>query len=140
MNDDERDIAAHIFGSHECGTFTLTEEQKRAILAEALQQKAERDARLPDAAAAIRAICDGYHRLKDLGWREAMYAPCDHSPLDLIEAGSSGIHRGYRDAERRFWIDDGDTWPSSPILWRAGAPSHDRAAQENLDAGGASHE
>lgn len=118
MNDDEREIAAHIFGSHGCGTFTLTESEKQAILANAIARQKARAELMPDDATAIRYATDAVHRLHELGWRDVMYAPCDGSPLELIEPGSSGIHRGYRDAERRFWIDDGDTWPSSPMLWR----------------------
>jgi hypothetical protein len=104
---------------HECGTFTLTEEQKQAILKDALDQRDARRASMPTDQDAVRVICDGYHRLQELGWREAMYAPRDSDvTLELIEAGSSGIHVGYRDTEGHFWIQDDDTWPSSPILWR----------------------
>lgn len=103
---------------HECGTFTLTEEQKQAILKEALDQRDARAASMPTALDAVRVITDGVHRLHELGWRDALYAPCDGSPLLLIEAGSSWIHHGYRDVERCFWVDDGDTCPSQPILWR----------------------
>jgi hypothetical protein len=102
----------------ECGTFTLTDAEKQAIIVEAIAQQKARAERMPDDATAVRAITDGVHRLHELGWRDAMYAPKDGSPLRLIEAGSSGIHQGYRDAEGRFWIDDGDTWPSQPILWK----------------------
>lgn len=98
----------------------ITEAEANALWESAMQYKAERAVRLPDEQAAIRAILDGFHRLKELGWRDATYAPTDNSPIEMIEAGSSGIHTGYRDSERRFWIEgDGDLWPSRPILFRA---------------------
>jgi hypothetical protein len=51
------------------------------------------------------------------GFRDARYAPADGSPLLLIEAGSSGIHDGWRD-EDGFWIFDGETYPSNPCLFK----------------------
>ena len=69
--------------------------------------------------AEVRTIFHAYDRLRKLGWRDAFYAPRDSSALLLIEAGSTGIHRGYRD-EHGFWVaDGGDTYPSHPILWKA---------------------
>lgn len=66
----------------------------------------------------IRIIFNAFNRLQKLGWRAAIYAPRDRSPLLLIEAGSTGIHHGYRD-EHGFWVHDGETYPSNPILWKA---------------------
>ena len=108
----------------QCGTFTLTEAQKQELWDAAMKAKAERAERLPDEAACLRAMTDAHHRLKELGWRDASYAPANDSPLELIESGSTGIHRGHRDAERRFWIEgDGDLWPSRPVLFRPTTPS-----------------
>ncbi len=77
---------------------------------------------MPDERAAIRHAHDAYQRLVELGWREVASAPCDRSPLLLIEPGSTGIHRGFRDAERRFWIAEAhDLWPSRPMLYRPAA-------------------
>jgi len=101
----------------ECGTFTLTDAEKQALWESAMAAKEARAKALPDEVAAVRAIWEGYQRLQELGWREARYAPNDHSPLRLIEAGSTGIFTGYRD-DIGFWVEDGDTWPSRPILWR----------------------
>lgn len=102
-----------------CGTFTLTEAQKEELWASAKKAQAERAARLPTEDVCIAEISACFFRLQELGWRDAIYAPIDGSPLELIEAGSTGIHTGYRDDERRFWITDSDTWPSRPILFRA---------------------
>lgn len=77
-----------------------------------------RAAQMPDEATALRVLSDAYERLTELGWRASMYAPRDGKHFKAIEAGSSGIHDCYRDPEGRFWVCDGDTWPSNPILFR----------------------
>jgi hypothetical protein len=105
-------------GSH----VRLTAEEAQALWDEAERQQTERAARLPDEAACLRAMCDAFHRLKELGWREAMYCPKDGSEFDVIEAGSSGIHRCHYmgDWPDGHWYvsDGGDLWPSTPILFR----------------------
>jgi len=60
-----------------------------------------------------------FDALRRNGWREVVYAPYDKT-IELIEPGSTGIHRGFRDYdEDRFWIvDSQDTYPSRPILFR----------------------
>ena len=73
---------------------------------------------LPDERACTGVIFDGFQRLKELGWREPMYAPKGGIALEVIEAGSTGIHFATRDEEGRFWIHDDDSWPSRPILFR----------------------
>jgi hypothetical protein len=92
-------------------------ELAEALLTAANQARDERARQMPDEAAALRVLHSAYTRLKELGWRVAIYAPVD-KPLLVIEAGSIGIHRGYRDSERCFWVDD--AWPSSPILFKEG--------------------
>lgn len=58
-----------------------------------------------------------FDALRKMGWREAVYAPKD-TPIELIEAGSTGIFLGRRD-DAGFWVfDGGDTWPSRAILFR----------------------
>lgn len=79
--------------------------------------KVARHAAMPDEATALRVMHEAWTRLKELGWRDAIYAPIG-CPLDVIEVGSTGIHRAERDNQRRFWIHDGDSWPSSPCLYR----------------------
>jgi hypothetical protein len=102
----------------EGGCVPLTAEEAQALYVAAMRERDERAARLPDEISALRAMFDAYTRLQELGWREAIYAPLAF-PLELIEVGSTGVHRGYRD-EIGFWIDDGDTWPSRPCLFRLG--------------------
>ncbi len=59
-----------------------------------------------------------WQRLKDLGWKEAMYAPRSNRRLHVIEMGSTGIHPGERDSMGRFWAYDVETYPANPILYR----------------------
>lgn len=98
-----------------------------AILAQSEHEEAERARTMPDDKTAIRVMWSAYQRLRELGWREATYGPTDGRELDVIEAGSSGIHKATRDSERRYWIHDGDSWPSDPVLFREPAVSTEAA-------------
>lgn len=61
------------------------------------------------------AAFDGLRRQ---GWSEANYAPIGPD-LWLIEAGSTGVHRGRRNQDHSFWVaDDCEIYPSNPILFR----------------------
>src|SRR3954470_6282558 len=71
------------------GCVRLSPEEVAAIVESAERQKAERIARYPDEKTAIHALFDGWVRLKELGWREAIYAPIGQ-PLEVIEVGSTG--------------------------------------------------
>jgi len=86
------------------------------------KEKAERAAKWPSEQDAINTIQQCYHRLRELGWNDPRYCPKNGDPLDLIEAGSSGIHRGHYMGEwpdGGWWVHDGgDLWPSHPFLAR----------------------
>lgn len=105
-------------GSH----VALTADEAKALweASEAAQAKSEAD--FPDEQAALREMCRAHHRLKDFGWRDAIYCPKDGSEFEAIEAGSTGIHRCRYDGawpKGAWWIlADGDLWPSRPILFR----------------------
>lgn len=80
---------------------------------------------MPGEHEALVLMFEAFERLKELGWRDSHYAPRDSRPLELIEIGSTGVHRGHcreRPASdfptTWFWIEDGDLWPSKPILFR----------------------
>ena len=91
------------------------------LFAEADAEKAKREADMPTEQDAIYSLNQAVHRLKELGWRDPVYAPKDGSPLDLIEAGSTGIHQGHYEGKwptGSWWIVDGDIWPSRPVLAR----------------------
>jgi hypothetical protein len=82
----------------------------------------KRIADMPDEHSAIHRLWDAQERLKELGWKDPVYAPMDGSPLDVIELGSTGIHRAYYEGEwptGSWWIHDGDVWPCRPALARA---------------------
>lgn len=81
-----------------------------------------RAAAMPDERSAINAMFEAWQRLKELGWREAIYCPKDGTTFDAIEAGSSGIQECYYEGKWPNWhwwaLDEGDLWPSRPILYR----------------------
>lgn len=78
-----------------------------------------RAANMPTEQSAIDAMFNAWYRLKELGWTEAMYMPCDGSKFHSIEPGSTGIHVTWRDDKRRFWCWDEDVYPASPVLYKA---------------------
>lgn len=82
----------------------------------------DRVARMPDEKSALNAMHDAYTRLKDMGWRDAIYCPKDGSTFEIIEVGSTGIFRAHYQGEwptGSWWAEDaGDLWPSRPTLFR----------------------
>ena len=107
----------------------ITQERFDALLAAIEARDQKRRELMPTEQEALTLMFEAFHRLKELGWHEAMYAPKDGRPLELIEAGSTGIHSGYCEERPQspfktkwFWIEDGDVWPSKPILYREAKP------------------
>jgi hypothetical protein len=94
------------------------------MLAAVAIRRAERARLMPDAAAALRTICDAVERLKELGWRDGIYMPKDGTTVETVEAGSTGIHKCRYEgqwAEGYFMhMDDRDMYPSrqAPLMWR----------------------
>lgn len=102
-----------------CARFT--KEQADALWSAAKQQQEDRARLMPDMDAALMLMVEAHNRLRELGWREAMYCPKDGTSFEVIEAGSGGIHVCHYHGEwpNGWWISaDGDLWPSHPILWR----------------------
>lgn len=99
----------------------LTRADADALIAAADAQQQARAEAMPTEQDAVRAMCDAFHRLKELGWNDACYAP-SNTPLKLVEPGSSGIHEGVANGEwpsKSFWIyEAGDQWPSRPCLFK----------------------
>lgn len=98
-----------------------------SVDAAALWRRAEeveqaRAALWPTEQDAISAMTDAHHRLKSLGWNDAIYCPKDGTVFEVIEAGSSGIHECHYSGEwpkGTWWVHGaGDLWPSRPILFR----------------------
>ncbi|MDE2470298.1 MAG: hypothetical protein KGL35_16515, partial [Bradyrhizobium sp.] len=73
---------------------------------------------------ALRAMQDGWIRLKELGWRDGVYCPRDGTHFQVIELGSTGIFDGDCHGEwpRCTWTtyDEHDVYPSSqaPSLFK----------------------
>lgn len=84
--------------------------------------EADRAARMPDEQSAINAMFDAWVRLRELGWREAIYCPKDGSTFKIIEPGSTGIFTGWYTGQwpdGHWWLsDDDDCGPSYPILFK----------------------
>ena len=101
----------------------LTRAEADAIWERCKAAEAKRAADMPTVTEAIHALHDAYTRLKELGWREAIYCPKDRTVFEVIEPGSTGIHKCHYEGEwpkGSWWIntEDGDLSPSRPILFR----------------------
>ena len=127
MSADEDPVVGHKTYRDENGTRhePLRQSEAEALMASIDAAKQRRAELMPTEQDAARAMWEAYHRLEELGWRNATYCPRDGRTLLFIEAGSSGIHEGHCDdqdrAHRRptVWLHDaGDLWPSQPVLYR----------------------
>lgn len=107
-------------GSH----VPLTAEQAKELWESGEKSRAERAARLPDDASAIKAMCEAYGRLKELGWNDIMYCPKDGTRFEVTENGSTGIfdcvYEGKWPDGHWMTFDETDCYPSSiaPALFR----------------------
>lgn len=101
----------------------LTRAEGDALWAACEAAREKRAADMPDVQSAINAMMEAHTRLKELGWREAIYSPKDRNVVfEVIEPGSAGIHKCIYDGEQRsgrYWIlSEGDMSPSHPVLFR----------------------
>lgn len=100
----------------------LTRAEADELLQRSDHAKAQRAAAMPTESDAIVAMWSAWQRLKELGWRDAIYCPKDGTPFQAIEAGSAGIHEcsylGKWPTGSWLCHADGDLWPSRPILYR----------------------
>lgn len=110
-------------GSHE----PLYGSEANKIWEECERKKTKREQDMPTDADAIRTLFEAFQRLKELGWREAIYCPKDGSLFDAIECGSTGIHDCSYEGEwpKGSWFvhADNDLWPSHPVLFRLKSPT-----------------
>lgn len=77
-------------------------------------------AEMPTEKDAIAQLSAAMYRLKEMGWREPMYAPRDPKiVIEVIEPYSVGIFDAtYFGGVGWFSHDAGDSYPSEFILWR----------------------
>jgi len=106
----------------------IRKDEADALSAAAKDHEAVRAVLMPDVQSAIKHMFDGYLRLKELGWNDAIYCPKDGSIFEVIEPGSTGIHRCHYEGKwptGSWWVhdDDGDMGPSRPVLFRLIAQS-----------------
>lgn len=97
----------------------LREDEADAIMARVEGNDKRRAELMPTEQDAAKMLFDAWYRLKQLGWRETMYGPTNQT-VQLIEPGSSGIHKGQRWKdwpEKTWWIDNDS--PSNPCLFKA---------------------
>lgn len=94
------------------------------ILAEADAARSKRADDMPTEQDAIDAMYRAYNRLKDLGWREAIYMPKDGTVVRVIEIWSTGTfdcHYSGEWADGFFNVTDGrDVYPSrsAPAMFK----------------------
>ena len=100
----------------------ITKSMADAIFAQVEADKAERIKLMPTEKDAIQMLNKAVTRLKELGWNDPIYCPKDGSAFDVVEAGSSGIHKCTYNGEwpkGSWWVhDDVDSYPSRPVLYR----------------------
>ena len=73
---------------------------------------------MPTERDALVAMFEAYTRLKELGWKEGIYAPKDGTTFEGITAGSTGIGKIACLGEHFFAFEGGDWWPCEPLLFR----------------------
>lgn len=93
--------------------------------------KAKRLVDMPDETAALLHLMEAFTRLKELGWREAIYCPKDGTPMLAIEAGSTGQHpcRYYGEWPDGGWTDG--EYNLRPILFKL-SPEDEAARKEKM--------
>lgn len=132
----EEPVVGHKTFRNDDGTFRhepLYESEANALMAQIEAAEARRNELMPDEDAAIRMMMDAHQRLKDFGWRDAIYCPKDGSVFKVLEPGSTGKHDCIYQGEwpnGSWWIvEDGDMCPSRPVLFKVpnvcGEPGHD---------------
>ncbi len=125
MSESPDDIVGHKTFSDGAGGFRhepLTRAEGETLWARCEAAREKRAADMPDEQAALNVFGQAHERLRELGWREAIYCPKDGSSFQVIEPGSTGIHRAHYSGEwpkGSWWVEDeGDLWPSRPCLFK----------------------
>lgn len=100
----------------------LTRAEANALWEQVEARDAWRKELMPDEETARQLFFEAWLRLKDFGWREAVYCPKDGTMFDAIEPGSSGVHDCNYIGEwpsGHWWAYwDSDSGPARPALFR----------------------
>jgi len=100
----------------------LTRQESDDIWAQCKADEAKRAKDMPTEKEALSVMFEAFQRMRELGWRQAVYCPKDGTPFQAIEAGSTGIHECSYSGEwpkGTWWVHaEGDLWPSRPILYK----------------------
>ena len=100
----------------------LYEDEASALMAACDAADKKRAEDMPDEKSAVQAMMEAWVRLKELGWREAVYCPKDGTVFLAIEPGSTGFHECHYAGDwpdGHWWVaDDYDMYPSRPILFK----------------------
>ena len=95
----------------------------KKLLDAALAAERRRAEEMPTEKDALTVMFEAYQRLKELGWREAVYCPKDGSSFWSVEPGSTDIHSTVYLGEwpdGNWWVEDGgDLWPARPALFKS---------------------
>lgn len=78
------------------GTFRhepLTESEALKMLDACEAERAKREADMPTEQDAVNKLWEAWYRLKELGWKDASCLSDGGALVDVIELGSTGIHR-----------------------------------------------
>lgn len=133
MTDSPDDIVGHkTFDTGELGESgfplmrhePLTRAEANALWEACEREREDRNARMPNEQAAIRALFNAWQRLKELGWNDGRHCPRDGTHFRVIELGSTGIFDCVCDGEwpNCTWttFDGLDAYPSSqaPTMFR----------------------
>ena len=89
-------IVGHKTFINQDGTFRhepLGESEALAMLDSIEAERVKREVDMPTEQDAVNKLWDAWYRLKELGWKDAMCRDHDGSPVDVIQLGSTGIHR-----------------------------------------------
>ncbi|QUT04036.1 hypothetical protein KFK14_12855 [Sphingobium phenoxybenzoativorans] len=124
LHDADKECSEHVtelFGRYGSNRISVTAEEWDASTDVFAARDAARAALMPTEQDAINLMHEAYTRLKDLGWREAIYCPKDGSTFDAVEPGSTGIHETHYSGTwpdgHWYCFDGGDVWPSRPVLY-----------------------
>lgn len=124
ISDDKKIVGHKSFSDGRGGFYhePLTKRDAADIWDQCKASEEKRKDDMPTEKDAIGVMFEAYQRLKELGWKEAIYCPKDGTPFDVIEAGSTGVHYCTYSGEwpkGSWWVHaGGDIWPSRPVLFK----------------------